>query len=244
MTLLIVSFLAGVLTILAPCMLPVLPIIIGGSVQDGKHKSAPLIITASLATSIILFTLLLKFSTALIEISPKFWSNLSGSILILLGIFMFFPKIWSAFSKKLGFESKSKEILAKQSTTKNKYLRDILIGFSLGPVFSSCSPTYFFILATVLPESFGLGFIYLLSYSLGLSIVLLLIAYLGQKVIGKLKWAAKEDGIFKKGVSILFILIGISILFGIDKKIETKILDNTNFGNIIELDQKLLDMNN
>jgi len=61
MLFLLLSFLAGVLTILAPCVLPVLPVIIGGSLSTTKgEKYRPYVIAASLAASIIGFTLLLK----------------------------------------------------------------------------------------------------------------------------------------------------------------------------------------
>jgi cytochrome c biogenesis protein CcdA len=58
---------------------------------------------------------------------------------------------------------------------------DIIVGASLGPVFSTCSPTYFLVLATVLPVSLALGVTYLLSYTIGLCLSLLVIAFVGQK---------------------------------------------------------------
>ncbi len=72
MLLLLISIIAGILTILAPCVLPAIPIIIGGSIGGGKHsKARPYIVGASLAVSIIVFTLLLKVSTILINLPPE-----------------------------------------------------------------------------------------------------------------------------------------------------------------------------
>jgi cytochrome c-type biogenesis protein len=52
MLLLLISFIAGILTVLAPCVLPLLPVIIGGSLSGNtKQKSRPYIIAASLAGS-------------------------------------------------------------------------------------------------------------------------------------------------------------------------------------------------
>jgi cytochrome c biogenesis protein CcdA len=59
MTLLVLSFVAGVLTVLAPCVLPILPVIVGGSVVNGK-KSRPWVIIISFAVSILIFTLILQ----------------------------------------------------------------------------------------------------------------------------------------------------------------------------------------
>ncbi len=69
---------------------------------------------------------------------------------------------------------------------------------------------------------------------LGLSVVLLLIALFGQKVIRKVHWAADPEGWFKKGLGILFILVGISILFGIDKQAETYLIEK-NYFNFLSL---------
>src|SRR3990167_6176774 len=48
MALLVISFIAGILTVLAPCVLPLLPVIVGGSLAGGSppppggHEHQPL----------------------------------------------------------------------------------------------------------------------------------------------------------------------------------------------------------
>ena len=90
MFLLISSFLAGVLTSLAPCILPLLPVIVGSSIlSDGDKKRdrlKPYIITSSLAVSVIIFTLLLKVSSILIGLNPSILAIISGMIVILIGV--------------------------------------------------------------------------------------------------------------------------------------------------------------
>ena len=116
----------------------------------------------------------------------------------------------------------------------------MIIGAALGPVFSTCSPTYFVILATVLPASFLLGTIYLLAYVLGLSLVLLLISLLGQKFADRLtKFSGSRSGI-KILLGILFVVLGLLIMTGIDKKIEVKILDSGYF-DVTRVEQTLLE---
>lgn len=241
LTLIIISFLAGVLTVLAPCILPVLPIVIGGSVTPGEkpNKWRPYIITGSLAVTIVVFTLLLKASTAFIMIPPEFWKWVSGTIIILFGLISIFPQLWDGVSTKLGLGRKSEEALQK-SNQKTGVMRDVLVGLSLGPVFSSCSPTYFLILATVLPASFINGLIALIAYALGLASILLLISLLGQKLIAKIRWAADPRGWFKRGLGILFVLVGLFIISGLDKHIQTAVLDGGYF-DITKVEQQLLE---
>ena len=223
MFLLLVVFISGVLTVLAPCVLPILPIIIGGSL-GGERRRNPLIITTSLAISIVAFTLLLKASTVLINIPQSFWSIISGVIITLLGILSLFPDLWTRASQAMKLGGTSEEWLAK-SANKKTWVGDVLIGASLGPVFSACSPVYFFILASILPVSFASGVVYLSVYALGLSLILLLIAYLGQKFVKKVTWAADPKGWFKRGLGILFILVGLFIMTGTDKKVQTYLLE-------------------
>ncbi len=222
-SLILVSFIAGVLTILAPCVLPVLPVILAGSLGE-KKSSYALVITISLAVSIVLFTILLKASTLLIDIPSSFWKYVSGGILLFLGLIYLFPHIWSWIVAKCRF-SKSNESLDKIQNISHPLTRAILTGAALGPVFSTCSPTYTLLLATVFPVSFLSGIGYTLIYALGLSIMLFLIALGGRKLITHFRGIASENGWFKKILGIILVLVGISILFGFDKKLEAAVLN-------------------
>jgi cytochrome c biogenesis protein CcdA len=238
MALFFLSFLGGVLTILSPCVLPLLPVIIGGSL-GGKHdKLRPVIITGSLSLSIVLFTLILKWSTAFIAVPPRTWSIISGSLVVALGIVTVVPSLWEKLSTQLNLSGESNKLLAK-SSQKRSWFGAVLVGFSLGPVFSSCSPTYALILATVLPQSFFVGTLNLFAYAIGLSLVLLLIAVFGQRLIKRLQWAANPEGWFKRGLGALFILVGILILAGVDKQIETALVER-GFG-ITALEERLVE---
>ena len=196
MALLLVSFFAWVLTILAPCVLPLLPVILGAFVEDSKDKWRPYIIIAALSVSIIIFSLLLKATTLFIWVDPIVWKLFSWVILILFWVITIFPNIWKNLSTKLGFMSKSNHSLG-ESSQKKWITWSILVGMSLWPVFSSCSPTYAVILAVILPVSFLTWLINLFAYVLWLWFVLLLIALLWQQFIKKMKWASSPNGIFK-----------------------------------------------
>lgn len=231
------SFLAGILTILAPCVLPLLPVIIGAT-AGSQNKWKPLIVTTSLALSIVVFTILLKASSLLINIPQSFWTGLSGGIIFVFGIFLLIPKIWEniAFKSKLSQTSQSQ---LEHAGAGESIGSTILIGAALGPVFSSCSPTYFVILATVLPVSFFTGLSYLFAYAFGIMISLGLVAMFGQRLISKLGWATNPHGWFKKTMGVLLVIVGLSIMTGLEKKLELAIL-KTGFGST-KFEQKLLE---
>lgn len=217
--LLLISFIAGVLTVLAPCILPLLPVIVGGSLSGTTSLRRPVVLVASLGVSVIVFTLLLKVSTAFISVPPLFWQLLSGGLLIVFGLVSFFPTLWDSVPGVSLLYKKSNKLLGTGYLKENIW-GDALMGAALGPVFSSCSPTYFVILAAVLPANFAVGVTYLGAYVLGLCLFLLLIAVLGQRIVAWLGIATDPTGWFKKAIGVLFVLVGLAIIFGIDKKIE------------------------
>ena len=238
MTLFITSFVAGFLTILAPCILPLLPVTLGGSVTEVGNKRRPLVIIGSLAISVFAFTLLLKGSTAIISISPTIWSYVSATILAVFGLSLLFPITWAKVMLKIPGHNRAESLMALGYKNRTHIWGDILIGAALGPVFTTCSPTFFVIIATVLPQSLGMGIVDLLAYILGLSISLLLVAYVGQKFVIRLEWATNPTGIFRKVLGVLFIIIALAIATGFDKKAETAILD-AGFFDVTKLEQSL-----
>lgn len=231
------SFFSGVLTVLAPCILPLLPVIIGTS-AGARSKLTPYIVIGSLSVSIVAFTYLLKASTLLIEIPQSFWAYVSGLILFVIGMTFVFPALWERLPGLRKLSQGGNAVIGSGYTKKSGW-GDATIGAALGPVFSSCSPTYFLILAAVLPTSFVLGTVYLLVYVAGLASVLLLIALLGQRFVSNIAWAADPKGWFKWTVGVLFLIIGIAIMTGLDKRLEVLILD-TGF-NTVQFENRLLE---
>lgn len=237
MTFLAISFIAGILTVLAPCILPLLPVVIGSSVS-GRSRATPYIVVGSLSVSIILFTYLLKASTAFIMIPPEVWAYVSGGIIFIFGLTLLFPDLWSRVPgiNKLSISSNK---LLGEGYQKKSFWGDVIVGASLGPIFSTCSPTYFVILASVLPASFLLGTAYLLAYTLGLALVLLFIAIVGERFANRLSALSDPESKLKRGIGIVFIILGLMIAFGYEKKLETAIL-NSGFLDITKIEQKLL----
>ena len=231
------SFIAGAFTILAPCVLPLLPVIIGGA-AGAKNRWYPLILVSSLSLSIVIFTLLLKAPSTIISIPQGVLKGISGGIVLVFGLFWVFPGAWEAISTKLNFLGWSqKGLQGARKMESNKSA--ILMGAALGPVFASCSPTYFFILATVLPVSFINALIYLIFYGVGLGLMLGLIAFFGQSLTHKLGWVADSKGWLKRSIGILLVIVGLAVITGVDKKVEAWVL-NFNFG-ITEFEQNLID---
>ncbi|MBU6370897.1 MAG: redoxin domain-containing protein [Patescibacteria group bacterium] len=238
MLLLFISFAAGVLTVLAPCTIALLPVIVGGTVSGERSFRRTATVTVALGASVIAFTLLLKVSTAFISVPQAFWNILSGAIIAVIGVAMIFPNIWEKLPFMNIVSRRSNALVAKGYGEQNVW-GDILVGVSLGPVFSSCSPTYFLILAAVLPKNFLEGLGYLLAYTVGLALTLFVVSIAGQKLLDKLGVAANPEGWLKKTIGVVFLLLGLTIAFGFEARLELA-LTNAGYFDVTGIEQTLL----
>jgi peptide methionine sulfoxide reductase msrA/msrB len=240
MAFLVIAFLAGVFTVVAPCILPLLPIVIGASDgSDRRISRRAAAVIGSLSVSVIVFTLLLKASTALIGVPQSFWNAIAGVAVIGVGLAVAFPTVWARIplvqtlgrfgNSTLGAGNRQKGIAG-----------DLLVGFALGPVFTTCSPTYLYIIASILPASFLAGLAYLLSFTLGLAATLFLIAYFGQGIVRRIGAHAETAETIKRSFGVLIAIVGVLILTGYDKKLETKILDS-GYGATIKLEDSFIE---
>lgn len=238
MELLPIAFLAGVLTVLSPCVLPLLPVVLAGSAVEPSRRATFLII-GSLALSVVLFTILIKATTVLLGVPSGVWLIISGALVAFVGATLAFPAGWEWLSGRLRFQETAGS-LAHRSGQQSGTTRSILLGFSLGPVFTSCSPTYGLILAVVLPASLVTGVADIVAYTLGLSAVMLLAALGGRKITMRLGWALNPDGKFRRGLGVVLLIVGLLIASGQVRKIESWLIDRGLLGSVV-LEQRILD---
>jgi len=237
---------AGVLTTLAPCVLPLLPVVVGGSLATAPeplpapagstlirtrrralagHRRA-VVVTASLGLSVIAFTVLLKVSTALIGLPIELWQVLSGGLLLLLGATQLFPSVWDAASTRLMLGARAGGRLS-QAGSRDGIPGAVLTGAALGPVFSSCSPLYAYLVVTLIPAEPLFGMALLLAYVLGLCTTLLAVAVLGQRAIRRLRWAADPHGRFRRALGLVLVLVGVLVLIGADRDLQAWLLEHS-----------------
>lgn len=235
----IISLIAGFLTVLTPCVLPILPIVLGSSVIDGEvSRKRPFVVIGSLIASVFVFTFLLKVSSAFINVPENFWDYFSGGIILVFGLSLVLPGLWSKMTARLFADSN--RMMNASFQNRAKWWGDIALGASLGPIFTTCSPTFFIILATVLPSSLAQGVVYLLAYCLGLAVALLLIVFIGQKVLLKFSYLSDPNSSFKKVLGWIFVIFGLLIATGTVKKIEAQIL-NSGFIDFTKIERSISD---
>lgn len=217
MLLIITSFIAGALSVLAPCVIALLPVLLARS-SDGTRKRSPFYIILGLSSSIFIFSIILKSTTLLIDIPTHTWQMLSGTIIVLFGLTYLFPSVWERVSMALRLQERANKTSGK-ALQRQGLVGDLLLGASLGPVFSACSPTYALIVASILPATPVAGVLYLVSFIAGLAVMLTLITVFGSKLVQKLGWGINPSGRFKRILGTIFVIVGLLIATGVDKQI-------------------------
>ena len=244
LSLLTIAFLGGILTIAAPCILAVLPIILGSTIGH-QNKLRPLVIVLGLTVSFTAFGILFNYFTNLFGIDSN---TLRSFALIILGIFslaLIFPTIFEKilFSLKSFFSKfkKNTSATAQNNPQKQQSLWSaFLIGASLGLVWAPCAGPILAIILTlaITRQHLSEVILLMLSYSLGAGIPMLLIAYGGNLIVNKLK-ILKSNGERIQQIAGIILLIGVIIIaFGWDTQISTKLAGV--FPSLNNLEEKLV----
>lgn len=219
--LLVFAFFAGIVTILSPCILPILPIILSSSI-DSSGKKRPLGIVTGFIISFTFFTLFLSIIVNALGISSELLRNLSIIVLALFGFSLFVPSL-QLFMEK--FFSKFASVAPDTSSQKG-FGGGIIIGLSLGLLWTPCVGP---ILASVISLAISgevtfSAMLITLAYSLGTAIPMYAIMYFGNTIFQKISWLKKSSGKIQKVFGVIMVIVSIGIFFNIDRQFQTYIV--------------------
>ena len=221
--LLVFAFIAGVVTVLSPCILPVLPIILSSSV-GGKptSKARPFGVVTGFIASFTFFTLFLSSLVQLSGISADFLRHLSVVVIAGFGLALLIPQFQVLLEK---FFSKFTRFSPK-GTEKKGFWGGVIVGLSLGLLWTPCvgailaSVISLAITGTVTTQAFLITF----AYSLGTALPMFFIIIGGQNALRKVPWLTSNTAKIQKAFGVLMIVTALGIAGGADRKFQTFIL--------------------
>lgn len=217
--LILFAFLSGIVTILSPCILPVLPIILSGSIGN---KRKPYGIVIGFILSFTIFSLTLSTIVKLLNIPDAALRNIAILFIITFGLIMFFPKLKSIFQKSVA------KISGKQNNKKqgSGFRGGIVVGLSLGLLWTPCvGPIMASIITLAVTQTVDFASVLIvLSYSLGTSIPMLIIIKGGRSIFKRIPNISKY-------FALVMILVGVTLALGLDIKFQSFILNKfPNYG--------------
>lgn len=211
------TFLAGIVTVLSPCVLPVLPAILSAGIGKGRYR--PLGVIIGLVLSFTFFTLSFTFLVHLLGISANVLRYIAIIIIGLFGIVMLFPYLSDCFALiTASFGNLGSSIQSQTKGKSNGFISGLLLGSALGLVWTPCAgPILATVTTLVATQQVTLQIILLtLTYSLGTGIPLFLIAYGGSQALTKFPFLARHTEKIRKIFGILMILTSIGLAFNFE----------------------------
>ncbi len=222
MVLLIVfAFLAGVVTILSPCILPILPIILSSSV-DSSGKRRPFGVVTGFVVSFTFFTLFLSTIVKFSGIPAESLRYLSIVLLILFGLSLFVP----------GLQLFVETILSKLTShvphgkKRDGFAGGILVGLSLGLLWTPCvGPILASVISLALSGSVNSQAVLItVAYSLGTAIPMFIIMQSGATALKNVPWLLKNTANIQKIFGFVMVITATGIFFNIDRQFQTFII--------------------
>jgi cytochrome c biogenesis protein CcdA/thiol-disulfide isomerase/thioredoxin len=209
--LLSVAFVAGVVTVLSPCILPILPVVLA-SATGGRRR--PLAVIIGLVASFAAFTLVI--SQVVMQLGlPSNVLRLAAVVVIgLLGLSMIVP----ALSTRVEMLLSRLPGLAPQQQNDDGWKGGLLTGATLGLVWAPCAgPILAAITTLAATQRVSLGAVAVaLTYSVGVGLPLLAIAYGGHALLTRLPALSRHTAAVQKVFGGLMIVTAALIAFNVD----------------------------
>lgn len=223
---LLFAYVAGLLTLINPCILPVLPIVLATSLQDSRH--GPLAVAAGMSLSFVTLGMFVTVLGRSFGITEQIVADVGAVFMIGFGIVLLVPQASARFATATA--GLSSEADARIGAIDRQGLSgQVLGGMLLGAVWSPCiGPTLGGAIGLASQgESLGLALAIMVFFAMGVSSIILALGYGARSVI--LQRQAQMRRIAEASRPILggvFIAVGLGLLFRIHHLIEGWALDN------------------
>jgi cytochrome c-type biogenesis protein len=225
LTTLALAALAGVLSSLSPCVLPILPIVLGAAA--GEHRRGPLALAAGLAVSFVIIGMFIATIGFSVGLTGDVFRIAAAVLMVLIGVVLLVPQ----FSMRLAAAGGPAGNWVEQrfgGFSTAGLSGQFALGLLLGAVWSPCvGPTLG--AASVLAakgENLGQVALTMLVFGVGAGLPLALLGSLSREAL--MRWRNKMLSAGSRGKMIfgaVLLVAGTLVLSGLDKRIESYLVD-------------------
>ena len=199
------AFVAGLITAVSPCVLPVLPIVLAGGI--GENRRRPFAIIAGLALSFLVSILFATWILDRLGLPKDLLRNISIALLFVIAIVLIVPKVGEWIERPLTRLSRRPA---------GDLGGGFVLGCALGFVFVPCAGVALaYVTASAASGDFGLkAFLVAAAYTLGFSVVLLAIALGGRAASQRLRSGMQR---FRIAFGAVIAALAVVLLFNVDE---------------------------
>jgi cytochrome c biogenesis protein CcdA len=215
------AFVAGLLTALSPCVLPLLPLVMGSA---ARNRYGPTALAAGFVTTFTLVGVLLASVGTALGLSDTVVRSASAALLVAAGVWMISHRLQAAAGRWLSpLASASARLSARAEQGVGA---QFFIGALLGGVWSPCvGPTLGAALGLATRgETLAQAAAIMAAFGLGSATLLLVAGYASRAVVGHRLRLLQAGGAGRYVFGVVLLLVGASVASGVDKAVESLVL--------------------
>ncbi len=223
---LILGYLAGLLTLINPCVLPILPIVLATALQAGRF--GPLALAAGMSVSFVALGMLVAVFGQALGINDQTVSNAAAVLMIGFGLVLLIPRFSAQFATATaGFSAQADDGMNRidQSGISGQFVGGIL----LGAIWSPCiGPTLGGAISLASQgESLVQATAIMFTFALGVSTTIIALGYGAQSVIRRRQSLMRKiSNVARPVMGVVFVAVGLAILFKFHHLAEFWALEN------------------
>ncbi|GJD75350.1 cytochrome c biogenesis CcdA family protein [Methylobacterium goesingense] len=219
------AFLAGILSVLSPCVLPLLPLVLGAAASE--HRLGPAALAAGLALSFVAIGLFVATVGFAMGLDAGIFRTVAAVMLILVGLVLMVPAAQTRLAVAAGPVSDWTESRFGGFSTAG-LPGQFGVGVLLGAVWSPCVGPTLGAASLLASQGRDLGAVALtmLLFGLGAALPLLLLGTLSREVL--MRWRDRMMGVgkgLKAALGLILVVTGAIIVLGYDKVLETGLVN-------------------
>lgn len=218
------SFLAGVLSTLSPCVLPLLPILIGSAITS--HRRGPLALALGLGLSFTLAGVALASFGLYLGLDQGWLRTGAAVVLVLLGAVLLSTRLQTQFASATASVGTAGDALSRRVPF-DGLPGQFALGFLLGLVWAPCVGPTLGVAVTLASQGHSLGQVALVMFvfGVGAALPLSLLGTLSREAMLQLRGQLVKFGSAGRYVlGVLMIAVGASILAGFDRGLEARLV--------------------
>ena len=237
MILFLLSYLAGVLTIVSPCILPVLPFVFARAERPFIRNGFPLLVGMAVTFAGVATLAALGGGWAVRANEAGRWIALA--VMAVLGLSLLLPAVGDRLMRPfVALGSWLTERAEKRSRDEGDVRASLLLGVATGLLWAPCAgPILGLILTGAALQGAGVGTtVLLLAYAAGAATSLALALLVGGRVFRAMKGALGAGEWIRRGLGALVLVGVVAIALGLD----TGLLTRVSAGSTARIEQALL----
>ena len=221
------AFLAGLLSTLSPCVLPLLPIVLGGALS--QHRLGPVALAVGLALSFVAIGLFIATIGFSIGLDAGFFRLVAALMMVAIGLVLMLPVLQTRLAAAGGPLSDWTE-QRFGGFSGNGLGGQFLVGLLLGAVWSPCVGPTLGAASVLAAQGQDLGEVALtmLVFGIGAGVPLIALGFLSRETLmrsrDRLLSAGKR---LKLALGAVLVIVGVMIVTGLDKRLETILVEHS-----------------